>query len=333
MDFKQLLIEIKNKTFRPIYLLHGEEPFFIDQLTHAIEMYCLEDFEKDFNQTILYGKEAEPLSLTSELKGFPMMGEKKLVILKEAQEFSKLEQLEPYVENPNPSTIFVINYKYKTFDSRKKFFKACSKNGVVFKSDKVRDYQLNSWINGQVKEHGFGITPKAEQLLADHLGNDLGRISSELEKLKLLIEKGTTISDVHIEENIGISKDYNTFEFSNALTNLNAEKAFKIVTYFSHNPKAWNMIELISLLFKSYSQLMRVHFLPSKSKEAVASALKIHPFFAQELLLAAKKINPKKVASNIGILYEFDQKSKGVGSTGNITAPELLKEMTFRLLY
>ena len=332
MDHKLLLKEIRNKKFEKIYFLHGEEPYFIDVLTKAIQDNALEESERDFNQSILYGKDAEVLSLISELKSYPMMAERRLVILKEAQYFKAIEQLESYLENPANSTIFVICYKYKTFDARKKTLKNALKNGVVFKSEKVKEYQLAEWIQQYIKTTGYELTSKACMLLIESLGNDLGRIVKELEKLTVLIEKGTIINENHIEENIGISKDYNVFELTNAVANKDNLKALKIVDYFEHNPKAADLVFVISNLFKFFSQIMRIHFLPNKSREAVARALGVHPFVAGELTNAKNKYDPRKIAANIALIHEYDLKSKGVGNT-SATQGELMREMVYQLIH
>lgn len=332
MDHKLLLKEIRNKKFEKIYFLHGEEPYFIDVLTKAIQDNALEESERDFNLSILYGKDAEVLSLISELKSYPMMAERRLVILKEAQYFKAIEQLESYLENPANSTIFVICYKYKTFDARKKTLKNALKNGVVFKSEKVKEYQLAEWIQQYIKTTGYELTSKACMLLIESLGNDLGRIVKELEKLAVLIEKGTIINENHIEENIGISKDYNVFELTNAVANKDNLKALKIVDYFDHNPKAADLVFVISNLFKFFSQIMRIHFLPNKSREAVARALGVHPFVAGELTNAKNKYDPRKIAANIALIHEYDLKSKGVGNT-SATQGELMREMVYQLIH
>ena len=332
MDHKLLQKEIRNKKFEKIYFLHGEEPYFIDVLTKAIQDNALEESERDFNQSILYGKDAEVLSLISELKSYPMMAERRLVILKEAQYFKAIEQLESYLENPANSTIFVICYKYKTFDARKKTLKNALKNGVVFKSEKVKEYQLAEWIQQYIKTTGYELTSKACMLLIESLGNDLGRIVKELEKLAVLIEKGTIINENHIEENIGISKDYNVFELTNAVANKDNLKALKIVDYFEHNPKAADLVFVISNLFKFFSQIMRIHFLPNKSREAVAKALGVHPFVAGELTNAKNKYDPRKIAANIALIHEYDLKSKGVGNTST-TQGELMREMVYQLIH
>ena len=333
MDHALILKDINAKKLEKIYFLHGEEPFFIDEITRAIVENALEEHERDFNQVIVYGKDVEPLSLMSELKNYPMMAARKLVVLKEAQDFKLLDELESYFEAPSETTIFVVNYKYKTFDSRKKLMKFAAKNGVVFKSEKIKEYQLVDWITKYIRTQGFGITPKASMLLAEFLGSDIGRIVKEVEKLTLLLEKSTTINDIHIEENIGVSKDYNVFELTNALAIRDVPKVFQIVHYFEHNTKATDIIVVIASIFKFYTQLMRIHFLPNKSKDAVAAALKIHPFVASNLIQATKIYNPKKIAINIAVLHEYDLKSKGVGNTGAFSQSDLMKEMVYRLLY
>jgi DNA polymerase-3 subunit delta len=202
----------------------------------------------------------------------------------------------------------------------------------VFKSDKVREYQLADWIQQYVKSTGYGINSKGSMLLAEFLGTDLGRIVKELEKLAILLPVGTTIDETHIELNIGISKDYNVFEFINAISARNAEKAFKIIQYFEYNPKAADLTVIISNLFKFFSQIMRIHFLPNKSREAVAQAIGVHPFVAGELLQAKNQYDPRKLAAAIELLHRFDLKSKGVGNA-SMTQGELLKELTYQILH
>ncbi|PHR31006.1 MAG: DNA polymerase III subunit delta [Fluviicola sp.] len=332
MDHKQIISNIENGKFEKIYFLHGEEPLFMDMITNALVKHALEDHERDFNQTIKYGKEADALTLISDAKGYPMMAERRLVILKEAQDFKGIEDLISYFEAPNDQTIFVINHKYKNYDSRKKSIKAAAKNGLVFKSEKIKEYRLPDWIKTHVISKGYSISPKASMLLAEFLGNDLSRIVNEIDKLGILVEKGTTINEVHIEENIGISKDYNVFELINAVGARNVEKANRIVDYFDHNPKATSIIVVISNLFNHYSRLMRIHFLQNKSKDSVASSLKVHPFVAGELVNSSKIYNPKKIAANIAVLHEYDLKSKGVGNA-SFTHGQLMKELIFRLMH
>lgn len=332
MDHKSIIQEVKNKQFKPVYLLHGEEPFYIDMISKAITENALEEHERDFNQTILYGKDADVLTVISEAKGYPMMAERRLVVIREAQDLKGIDDLEAYCSQPNPSTVLVLAYKYKKFDSRKKLIKEISKNGVVFTSDKVKEYQLVDWITNYLKTTEFSITPKASILLADFLGNDLSKITNELDKLALLLQKGTTINEVHIEENIGISKDYNVFELTNAIAVRDVPKAMKIVNYFEHNPKSGPLVMVISNVFNLFSRLMRIHFLPNKSNEAVAQALKIHPYATKELIQATKIYPPKKVSANVSILHEYDLKSKGVNNS-TFSDGDLLKELIFKLMH
>lgn len=336
MDYAAIIKDVQNKKFEPIYFLHGEEPFFIDLITEAIIDNALEEHERDFNQAIHYGKEVEADLLIAEAKGFPMMAERRVVILKEAQAMhhTAFDKLEDYFLSPNNQTVFVVNYKHKKFDSRKKVFKAATKNGIAYKSEKVAEWNLEKWITDYVASKNYSITPKAKMLLAEFLGNDLSRIVNELDKLFILVEEGTTINDIHIEENIGISKDYNIFELVNAIAVRDVYKANVIVDYFIHNPKATSLIPMISNIFSHFSRLMRIHFSDAGSKEAVASKLRVAPFIAAKLMQSAKIYNPKKCAANIAILHEYDLKSKGVGhNTSSTPEGELMKEMIYRLMH
>lgn len=331
MDHKLIIKNIQQKQFEKIYFLHGEEPYFIDAICDAIVDNAMDESERDFNQTIIYGKEADAGALIADAKSYPMMGERRLVVIKEAQEFKDIDLLEHYFENPVDTTILVICYKYKKFDTRKKLIKVAASKGLVFLSEKVKDYKLVDWISSYAKEVGYQISPKAAMLLAEFLGTDLGRVVNELEKLSILVEKGTMINEAHIEENIGISKDYNFFELSNAFAARDYLKASKIVNYFEKNPKSGPIIPIISNLFSYHTKLMRIHFAKDKNPAALASTLGVAPFLVSQYTQAARIYNPKKLAENIAILQEYDLKSKGID---NATIPEgeLLKEMIYRLM-
>ena len=331
MNEKLILKEIENKSFQNIYFLHGEEPYFIDLITNALIKNVLQDHEKEFNQSILYGKSTDVNVLINELKSFPMGSEKRLVVLKEAQDFKKLEALCTYFENPNPSTIFVICHKYKKYDSRKKALKLIVKQGAVFLSDKIKEYQLNEWIQRYVTKRGFTLNSKATMLLNEFLGNDLGRIVNEVEKLSIIYPKGTALDEKHIEENIGISKDYNVFELTNAVAAQDIHKAYKIINYFEMNPKAVHLTQIVSSLFTFFSNILKIHFLKFSAREAIAKELRVHPFVAGELSKAKAKFGPKKIAFNMEVLQEYDLKAKGYGNTSSSQA-DLMKEMIFKLL-
>jgi DNA polymerase-3 subunit delta len=332
MDSKSLIKDIKAGKFSPVYVLHGDEAYYIDEISDAIQEHVLEEHERDFNQSIVYGKEADLLTLISDLRSYPLMSERRLLILKEAQDFKLLEELNTYIENPLSSTVLVICHKYKAIDARKKLLKSAAKVGVIFKSDKVKEYQLVDWTLNMVKAKGFGITSKANMLLVESLGNDLSRIVNEINKLAIFIEPGTTINEVHIEENIGISKDYNIYELANAVAVKDYLKAMKIVNYFDQNLKPGDFIPIYSSLFKFFTQIMRIHFLPNKSQEAVARALQIHPFVANGLLSSKNNYSPKKIAANIELLHIYDLKAKGVGNQ-SMPAGELMRELVFQLLH
>jgi len=332
MDYKAVIKSIRDKKYEPIYFLHGEEPFFIDAISKVIAEEVLDESERDFNQTVVYGKDCDPGQILSLAKQFPMMSERQVIIIREAQDIKNWDLFENYFKQPQPSTLLVICHKYKKFDTRKKVYKALAGNSLVYLSDKVKDYQLTAWIAKYVQDTGYGITDKAASLLAEFLGNDLGRIINELDKLSILLEKGTKINDVHIEENIGISKDYNVFELVNAIGELNILKANKIIQYFEHNPKAANIVVIIPNIFTFFQRLMTIHFLANKTPENVAMNLKIPPFVAKEQIRYAKLFPPKKIAQNIAYLREYDLKSKGVNSS-NLSQGQLLKELIYLLMH
>ncbi len=331
MNHKLIIKEIKNKNFQPIYFLHGEEPYYIDAISDAVLDHCLEDHERGFNQSIIYGKSAETQTLINELKSFPMGSEKRLVVLKEAQYFNKIEELCTYLENPNPSTVFVLCFKHKKYDLRKKSLKLSSKNGLVFHSQKVKEYQLNEWIENHIRSVGYTIKSKGIMLLAESLGNDLGRIVNEIKKLGIIIKKGEQITEQVIEENIGVSKDYNVYELTNAVGALDLDKSYIIINYFELNPKAAKLHQVVSSLFTFFSQILKIHFIKQNSREAIAKTLRVHPFVAGELTKAKNRFSPKKIASNIEILQEFDLKSKGYGNASSEDA-DLMKELVFKLV-
>lgn len=331
MNLDTIISEVRKKIFQPIYLLHGEEAYYIDLIGKEIVLNCLEEHERDFNQTILYGKDTDALTIIAEAKGYPMMAERRLVVIREAQELKDIDKLEAYCSSPNPTTILVLEYKYKKFDSRKKIFKEIGKNGIAFQSDKVKDYQLTNWINTYLSGRNYTITPKASQLLADSLGNDLSKITNELNKLEILLQKGTAINEIHIEENIGISKDFNIFELVNAISSHDTLKAFQIVDYFANNPKAGPLVVVIANVFTFFSRIMRIQFSPSKIPDELAKQLGVHPFAVKELIQASKLYPPKKAASNISILHEYDLKSKGVNNS-SASEGELMKELIYKLM-
>ena len=329
---QEIIKKIKSKEFSPVYLLHGEEPYFIDLICDALLNNALEEHEKDFNQTIMYGKDCDPSLLFAQVKQFPMMAERQIVVLKEAQDLKTWDWLDDYMKNIVPSTILVIAYKYKKIDGRKKFLKDIKKEGVVYQSDKIRDYELPAWISKYVRSVGFAITEKAVHLLANATGNNLAKVTKEIEKLAIVLEKGTTISDVHIEENIGISKDYNVWELASAIEERQILKALEIVKYFEQNPKATAGVVVVSTLFETFKRLMFMHFSTQMSDQEIASALRMNPYFVKKSKQSLKIFPVKKTAKNISILQEYDLKFKGV-DRGSASDGELYKELIYRLLH
>lgn len=334
MDYKDVIKKIKSGDLAPIYLLMGEEPYFIDLITKYIQENVLEESEKSFNQTIVYGKDTDPQEIIDAANRYPMMAEKQVVIVKEAQEIRGIaDAFEKYAEKPVPTTILVIAHKYKKVDKRTKFYKNCDQNGITFNSEKVKEWKLADWIASEGKSKKLEFTPKAANLIAEFLGNDLSKIQNELDKLKVLFPEGIAVNDKIVEEHIGISKDYNMFELTNAIGERNLLKAQKIVDYFSKNPKNGPLVVIVSSLYNFYSQLMAAHYIQPKTEQAVARQLKMHPFVAKKTLASLRWYPKKKIAQNIQTLKEYDLKSKGVNSSGNVTDGELMKEMVFRLMH
>lgn len=332
MEAKDIIAQFKSKETQPVYFLHGEEPFYIDQITDAAIEHVLEESERDFNQTVVYGKDVDLNALQEQVKQFPMMAEKQLVILKEAQDVRDWTPLESYFESPVPTTVFVICHKYKKADKRKKFFKSIQKNGVIFESNKVYENQIDGWIKSYLKTKGYTITPKASILLIDFLGNSLGKIAKELDKLSIILEKGTEISEVHIEENIGISKDYNPFELSNAIAKRDILKSHKIINYFDQNPKATHITVLIPTIFSFFERLMKAHFAGTNDPKQLQMKLGMNYYAAMEVIKAKTIYKPKKIAKNIALLHEYDLKSKGV-NRGPGTDADLMRELIYQLMH
>ena len=332
-EVKQLVGAIKKGDIKPIYFLMGEEAYYIDKISDFIEDNVLDEAEKGFNQMVLYGRDVSIDDIVSNAKRYPMMTEKQVVIVKEAQDLSRtIEQLAKYAENPQPTTVLVINYKYKKIDKRKALYKALNKHGsVVFESKKLYDNQVPDWIRRVLKGQGYDISPKAAQMLVEFLGTDLSKVNNELDKLKIVLPKGTQITPEHIEENIGISKDFNNFELRKAVGERNVVKAHQIAKYFADNPKDNPMVVTVSLLFSFFSQLLHLHGMHDKSPRSVASALRVNPYFVNEYLTAARNYPMKKVSAVISLLREFDVKGKGVGANA-VPQGDLLKELLVRIL-
>lgn len=326
---KSIINDLKNGKTKPIYFLMGDEPYYIDGISKYIEENVLSEEEKGFNQMVLYGRDITIDDVVSNAKRYPMMAEKQVVIVKEAQDLSRtIENLVNYAKNPQPTTILVMCYKYKTLDKRKKLAKEIAKTGVLFESKKLYENQVPDWIKRVLAGKGYTITPKAAQMLVEFLGNDLSKVNNELEKLQLILNAGGQITPQLIEENIGISKDFNNFELQNAIGERDMKKAFAIVQYFSQNPKNNPIVVTIGLLYGFFSKLLKYHAL--SNKRDASRMLGINPYFIKDYQTAARNFPMKKVSSAIAAIREVDMKSKGVGAA-NLSQGDLLKELLIKV--
>jgi len=329
---QSILNEIKAGDIRPLYFLMGEEAFFIDQISTFIETSVLDETQRGFDQTTIYGKDTSIDAIVSSAKRFPMLAERQVIVVKEAQNLSRtIEDLLTYVKNPQQTTTLVICYKYKSIDKRKALYKALSKAHVVFESKKIYDSNIPSWISGELQKMNLKITPKASYLLSEFLGNDLAKISNELSKLQLVMGDNDLITPELIQINIGISKDFNNFELRKAVGEKNILKANQIIQYFAQNPKSNPLVMTISLLNSFFTQVLIYHGLQNKSRDQVAKSLGIRPFFVTDYVTAARNYPMRKVAQVISMLRDADVKSKGVG--GSQSHGDILKELLFRILH
>ena len=327
----KIVNDIKSGNIKPIYFLMGEEPYYIDRLSDFIEEKVLTEEEKGFNQTVLYGRDVSIEDIISTAKRYPMMAERQVIIVKEAQDLIRtIDKLESYAENPMATTVLVFCYKYKTLDKRKKITKLLAKNGVVFESKKLYDNQVGDWIKRVLAGKKYQIEPKANAMLVEFLGTDLSKINNELEKLQIILPVGSTITPKHIEENIGFSKDFNVFELRKALGERNQMKAYTIAENFAQNPKDNPMVVTTSLVFGFFIQLLKYHGLKDKNPKNVAAVIGINPFFMNEYDVALKNYPMKKVSQIVGALRDIDVKSKGVGANA-LSHSDLLKEMLYKI--
>ncbi|GAB4325284.1 MAG: DNA polymerase III subunit delta [Bacteroidales bacterium] len=330
--FEQIMNDLRKQIYAPVYFLCGEEPYFIDVITNYIQDNVLNDSEKEFNLTVRYGRETDIQTVIGDARRYPMMSNYQVVIVKEAQNWRDLDGLMPYVQQPQPTTLLVINYKYKKADRRLKLFKLIEKSGVLFESKPVYDDKLPEWISGYVKAQNRLITPKAAFLMAENLGADLSRVVNEVEKLLLVVPEGGTIDENLIETHIGISKEFNVFELQNALNEKNGEKAHRIAAYFAANPKDNPLVKVVSILYPQFIRVLHYHRIPDKrDKNLVARKLGINPFFINGVKMAARNYSSAQLERVIGLLREYDLKSKGVGSA-RVSDGSLIREMVSKIL-
>jgi DNA polymerase III subunit delta len=332
-NYDEIISDLKKRIFKPVYFLAGEEPYYIDLITEYIEADVLTEAEKSFNQVVIYGEDTTVPSIIETSRRFPMMASHQVVIIKEAQTVKKIEDLVIYVEKPMPSTILVINYKYKTADKRTKFYKALEAHALYFESARLRDYQVPAWIERYLITRGIKADPSASAMLTEYLGTDLHKIANELDKLLITLPQGNpVITTALIEKNIGISKDYNNFELQKAIGEKNILKSNMIVNYFANNTKDNPITLSIASLFSYFSKLLTYHYLTDKSKNSVAASLKVNPYFVKDYEVSAAKYNVTKTVQVISLLRTYDMKSKGYGDVSSEPG-DLLKELVFKILH
>jgi DNA polymerase-3 subunit delta len=333
VTFEEIMSDLKNRIYKPVYFLAGEEPYYIDLITNYIEEKVLPEAEKSFNQMVLYGEDTTMPSIIETSRRFPMMSNHQVIIVKEAQTLKKIDDLVFYLEKPLQSTILVFNYKYKVLDKRTKLYKLIDSSALYFESNRLRDYQVPPWIERYLMVKGIKAEPNASSLLTEYLGTDLHKIVNELDKLLINLPAGRQIITIElIEKNIGISKDYNNFELQKAVAEKNILKANMIVHYFADNPRD-NPINLtIASLFSYFTKVLTYHYLADKSKNNVAAVLKINPFFVKDYEATAAKYSIKKTMKIISLLRIYDMKSKGFG---DLSSPpgDLLKELVYKILH
>lgn len=334
LTYDNIIQDLQNKIYAPVYLLSGEESFFIDSITNFMEENILDAMEREFNQTILYGLDTSIPSLINLARSYPMSANYQVIIVKEAQNLKEMGDLLSYCEKPAESTILVFAYKHKDFDKRKSLYKAIKKQGVIFHSKKMWENKIPNWIQSHLEKNGFKIHPRESALLADYMGNDLSKISTELKKLTINLKKGATITMDVIEENIGISKDFNVFSLTDALAERDIVKANQIVQYFIGDEKNHSIHGLLPMMHSFFYKSLVYYQLENKSdKKSVAAKLGVHPFTVDRYIQCARNFKAMKLFSIIGYLKEADLKAKGVGATNNTSNGELLKELIYKILH
>jgi DNA polymerase-3 subunit delta len=340
MTAADIIKDIKNRKYKPIYLLHGDEPYFIDEVSDYVENHLLPDAEKGFNQTVLYGKDTDVMTVLNASKRYPMMADYQVVLIKEAQDMKwgsesddkkSINPLLSYLENPLQSTILVFCYKYGKFDKRKKTYKAIEKSGLVFESTPLYDSKIPGWVESYLTGKGYKVNQQASFMLAEYLGNDLSKIANELDKLILNVAQGQEITLKHIQDNIGISKEYNVFELQAALGKKDAYKVNQIINYFEANPKANPIVLVLGNLNNFFTKVLVYHYVKDKTPQNLARELSVSPYFIKDYEQAARSYNYGKTMQIIHYLREYDLKSKGVES--NTDHGGLMKELMFKILH
>jgi DNA polymerase-3 subunit delta len=333
----QILSDLKTNNYAPVYFLQGEEPYFIDLISDYIEANALEESEKGFNQRILYGKDVSLGDVISAAKSFPMMGQRQVIIVKEAQELAELKKsgdmavFEHYLQSPQPSTVLVFGHKHKKLDKRKKITKSLEKYAVFLDASKIYENKVPEWIGQYVKGKKHAINRQATLLLTEYIGNNLERQSNEINKILINFSKPTEITETHVQEFVGINKDYNIFELQKAIVQGNPLQANRIIQFFAADPKNHPVILTIGFLNGFFNKLLLIHHHPDKSDRGVAQAAGVSPYIAKEYLQAIRRFPLPKVLQNIQFIYQADLSSKGINAT--VDANQLMRELLFKLMH
>jgi DNA polymerase III subunit delta len=331
MSAEKIIGEWKKKQFKPVYWLEGEEDFFIDKVVHYAEHNILSEAEAGFNLIVFYGKDADWAQVFNTCRRYPMFAERQVVILKEAQQMRDIEKLEPYIENPLPSTVFVVSYKEKKVDGRSKLAKLLKTKGEMLTTKKMYDNQLPEWTIELVESKGYSISQKAVLLLVDHIGNDLSRIDNEIEKMLVNLGGRKNITEDDIEKYVGISKEYNAFELQAAMASRDLAKAIRIVQYFEANPKAAPIQLILPTLYNLFSKTYMIFGQNSKDEKTVALNIGVNAWFVKDYMLAARNYGYQGVESALLLLHHYNLKSVGVNDTGTPDG-SLLKEMVVKMM-
>ena len=334
MTYEDIAKDIRNGKFAPVYLLMGEEDYYIDRISDYIVEKALDENEREFNLTILYGLETDMTDIVNNAKRYPMMSERQVVVVKEAQNLRSWDELSFYMQKPLVSTILVFCYKHGTLDKRKKIVTEIERKGVLFESRKLRENMLPAFISTYMKRKKMEIEDKAAELMAEYVGNDLNRLAGELDKLIIAMPKNNNrITPAEIERNIGISKDYNNFELKDALIAKDVLKANKIVKHFIDNPKNNPLQPTLAVLFRYFSNLMTAYYAPQRTDSGVAAFLELkQPWLAKEYIAGIRAYSGVKVMEIINRIRLCDARSKGIGNVSQ-SQGELLRELVYFILH
>jgi DNA polymerase-3 subunit delta len=334
MSAEKIINEWKQKKFKPVYWLEGEEPFFIDEVINYAEHKILNESEASFNLSVFYGKDADWASVVNACMGYPMFGERKVVLLKEAQQMKDVEKLENYIQRPLGSTIFVVSYKEKKLDARTKFSKAVKQHGELLSTKKIYDSQLPEWTKEMVEGLGLKINQAALLLLVDHIGNDLSRLKNEIEKISVNLNNRKTITEDDIENYVGVSKEFNVFELQDAISQRNLPKAIRIIQYFQSNPKAAPIQLILPTLYSYFSKIYTAAALNNNSEEALKPLFYYNAFAAKQASVAIKNYGFSGAEKIVLLLHEYNLKSIGINSavSGATADGELLKELSVKII-